>query len=143
MRRKSLLYERKPGSEGTAATAVAWRTHMNSTFRLLILVLAVSALLGACADDVPAPVTDPGIGVDISSDVVPNVEVRVGEQITWTNRDDEVRFVRHVPDDDVVLFDSGELEPGDSFSFVFAEPGTFRYRTSEGQGVEGTVAVQP
>jgi plastocyanin len=50
--------------------------------------------------------------------------VKVGTTVTWTN-DDPGQM--HTVTDVKGAFDSGFLETGDSFSFIFEEPGEFEY----------------
>ncbi len=110
----------------------------------LILLVITTAFLAACrAQSSLGPDSAPGIAVGISSDVCPNIEVHVGQQVTWTNTDSQEHIVRHKSENGDVQFDSGELQPGDSFAFVFVEFGTYLYECSEGGAVEGTITVQP
>jgi plastocyanin len=46
-----------------------------------------------------------------------------GTQVTWTNQDD----IPHTATADDGLWDSGLLQPGESFSFTFTGGGTFAY----------------
>jgi plastocyanin len=39
-------------------------------------------------------------------------------------------------------FDSGNLNPGQSFSFTFATPGSFPYVCQYHAGMQGTIVVQ-
>ena len=109
-----------------------------------ILFCAITAFLAACQTrPVLAPNSLPGIGVAISSDQCPSIEVQVGQQVTWTNTDSKEHTVRHNPEDGESQFNSGSLEPGASFGFLFVEAGTYPYACSEGGGVNGSVIVQP
>lgn len=56
------------------------------------------------------------------------VEVEVGQLVTWRNDDS----VRHTVTDDTENpeFSSDAIQPGDTFSITFDEPGTFRYHCS-------------
>src|SRR5690606_30994414 len=53
------------------------------------------------------------------------VEVQAGELITWQNDDS----IRHTVTDDTENpeFSSDAIQPGDTFSITFDEPGTFQY----------------
>ena len=116
------------------------------TKRLVPLLLCIiTALLVASCQSQPVltPISSPGIGVGISSDVCPNIETRVGQQVTWTNMDSREHIVRHKPEKGDLLFDSGVLQPGDSFTFVFVEGGAYPYECSDGRDVKGSVIVQP
>ena len=83
------------------------------------------------------------------------VTVNVGEKVIWKNTS---QVIHNVVDDtgkalyriDVKLpsgskpFDSGLLQPGQSFAHVFTEPGMYRYVCTlhEGSGMKGVVIVR-
>jgi plastocyanin len=62
-----------------------------------------------------------------------------GTQVTWTNQDD----MPHTATADDELWDSGLLQPGESFSFTFTGGGTFAYHCNiHGAGMmSGTIIV--
>ena len=68
------------------------------------------------------------------------ITVAPGTKVTWTNRDDEPHTV--VNADDAKLFKSGALDTGDSFSFTFDKPGTYRYFCSIHPHMTGTIVVK-
>jgi plastocyanin len=68
------------------------------------------------------------------------VTVAVGTKVTWTNRDDEPHTV--VSADDPRAFKSGALDTGDSFTFTFDKPGTYKYFCSIHPHMTGTVVVK-
>ena len=84
-----------------------------------------------------------GISVGITSDTCPNVMVPVGQQVIWTNQDSREHIVRHEPAEGNGQFDSGTLQPGDSFAFTFPQPGSYIYECSVDGAMTGTVTVQP
>jgi plastocyanin len=51
------------------------------------------------------------------------LDVPVGTTVTWVNKTDEV----HTVDQTNGLFNSGDMEPGESFTFTFEEAGIFEY----------------
>jgi len=110
---------------------------------LVIFVIIVAFMTGCQSQPTPATDSAPGIGVEISSDQCPSVEVKRGDQVTWTNTDNHVHVLRHKPEQGNVQFVSGDVQPGGSFTFLFVEPGTYLYECSEGTGVYGTVVVRP
>jgi hypothetical protein len=70
------------------------------------------------------------------------VTVPSGETVAWSNDGDNV----HTVTSDEGVFDSGTLESGASFSFTFAEPGTYPYYcqvhgAAGGVGMAGTIVV--
>lgn len=76
-----------------------------------------------------------------------NIEVSVGTEVTWTNDDEIVHTVTSgksdgrvgTPDD---LFDSGNLDAGDTFSYTFDKPGTYDYYCIPHPWMKGTVTVK-
>lgn len=104
----------------------------------------IAVLLIGCQSQQTLPEDPvPGINVEISSDQCPTIEVRSGEQVTWTNTDKQAHILRHTPDDGNPQFVAGDIQPGDSFSFLFIETGTYPYECSEGTGNRGVVVVSP
>ncbi len=68
--------------------------------------------------------------------------VKVGTTVIWTNKDTMV----HTVTADDKSFDSGNLNPGDTFKFTFMKTGTFRYYCKihggpNGQGMSGIIVV--
>ena len=56
--------------------------------------------------------------------------VKTGTTVTWVNEEDHLsRRIVHMPTGptDKVLFQSGALYPGDSFSYTFTAPGRYIY----------------
>jgi hypothetical protein len=110
----------------------------------IILVIMLTGLLAACqSKPTLEPLSAPGIGVGILSDECPSVELKAGEQVTWTNQDDGAHIVRHIPDQGDSQFDSGTLNVGDSFSFTFMQPGEYTYQCVIEYESTGTVTVKP
>jgi copper-containing nitrite reductase len=105
---------------------------------------------------VTAPVAQGTVGMTDMGFVPPAITVNVGTKVVWKNSSP---VIHNVVDDaskalsmiDVKLpsgarpFDSGLLQPGQSFSRVFTEPGIYRYVCTlhEGSGMKGVVVVQP
>jgi plastocyanin len=58
-----------------------------------------------------------------------NLEVRTGTTVTWTNEDQLIRHVVHLPTGatDKELFNSGALSKGQTFSYTFTTPGRYMY----------------
>ena len=68
--------------------------------------------------------------------------VSTGTTVTWQNEDDERRRMRS--SGGPVEFDSGNLEPGESFTFTFVIEGSYPYldeRNDEDPSYRGTVVV--
>ncbi|MFA9563914.1 MAG: plastocyanin/azurin family copper-binding protein [Acidimicrobiales bacterium] len=73
--------------------------------------------------------------------------VAAGTEVTWTNADAVVHTVTAGDSDGRVgtpsgLFESGDMEQGDTFSFTFDEPGTYPYYCIPHPWMTGTVIVE-
>jgi plastocyanin len=67
------------------------------------------------------------------------ISIEPGTTVRWTNHGEH----RHTVTDRNGAFDSGELMPGETFSFTFDQPGTVEYfcRPHEDMGMVGTIQV--
>jgi hypothetical protein len=112
--------------------------------RKLIFVLTIMLLglfLVACQGEPLATQTSPGTVVGISEDICPAIEVQAGQEVIWTNQDNREHIVRHKPAEGQAQFDSGALQPGDSFSFTFVQAGDYPYVCSADEVYTGLVTV--
>lgn len=64
--------------------------------------------------------------------------IAVGDTVTWTNSHNEV----HTATASGGAFDSGSLNPGQSFSFTFTTAGSFPYACNFHPEMTGTITVQ-
>jgi len=103
-----------------------------------------------------APVAQGTVGMTDMGFVPAAITVNAGDKVVWKNSS---TVIHNVVDDaskalsvvDVKLpsgvrpFDSGMLQPGQSYSRVFTEPGVYRYVCTlhEGSGMKGVVIVRP
>jgi plastocyanin len=70
----------------------------------------------------------------------PNITVAPGTTVTWTNNDSAPHTVTAT--DPAGAFDSGTLQPGQSYSFTFTQPGTtYAYYCAIHPSMTGTVTV--
>src|SRR5215210_1766757 len=85
-----------------------------------------------------APVQDP-VTVTIHDDAFDpaQLDITPGTTVTWVNNDDEV----HTVTADDGLFDSGRLDPGDSYSVWFDGSGTVAYHCEPHPHMMGSVVV--
>jgi plastocyanin len=67
----------------------------------------------------------------------PNATVAPGTTVTWVNNDQ----VPHTVTANDGAFDSGTLQPGQSYSFAFDKPGTYAYHCNIHPDMTATVAV--
>ena len=64
--------------------------------------------------------------------------VPAGTRVRWTNDDSIPHTVTSSPPG---LFDSGPIQPGDRFEYIFDTPGTYDYICSLHPAMQGTVVV--
>jgi len=71
-----------------------------------------------------------------------NLEVQAGTTVTWENRSSETHTVTSGSDsshDDI--FDSGNVAPGDDYTYTFDEAGTYEYFCRPHPNMTGTITV--
>lgn len=73
----------------------------------------------------------------------PQITVDAGRTVTWLNDDSGLHTVTsgyyNKPDG---TFDSGQIDPGETFSYKFVKSGDFHYFCSLHPWMEGTVTVK-
>jgi len=84
-----------------------------------------------------------GISVGILDDSCPNVMVEVGQQISWTNQGKQEHIVRAKSAEGESVFDSGILQPGDSFAVTLTQPDNYQYECSADGSLIGIITLQP
>ncbi len=117
---------------------------MYGTFRILATLLL---LLAASMTTTPASAAAPAQqgktviveAVDGNEFAPATITINVGDTVTWRNSDPDSPHNSVSVDD---LWDSGNLETGDEFSFTFEEAGTYEYVCTYHSGMNGTVIVQ-
>jgi plastocyanin len=105
--------------------AVAWVATLAAACGLLALPLVAFAATSA-------------VTIQGSAFNPPTMTVRVGDTVTWTNRD----AVAHTSTSDTAAWDSPVLADGASFSHMFTAAGTFAYHCSIHTFMKGTIVVQ-
>ncbi len=115
-----------------------------STFALAAVKPAFAATVTVLMFDTPAKYhPDP-------------VKIKVGDTITWVNKGDTVHTATTDPSTapdpswasvpkGAETFDSGYLNSGDTFSYTFKVPGTYKYfcTTHVKEGMKGEIDVSP
>jgi plastocyanin len=96
-------------------------------------LLVIAVLISGCttttttrpAEPTPVTTTPAPVSVAIkSSTFVPNiVEISKGTTVTWTNDDGVAHTVTSISG----AFDSGNIEPGKTYSYTFNQAGPFEY----------------
>lgn len=88
----------------------------------------------------PETATGPTVEITMAGSTFspPKVEISPGTTIVWINDDG----VTHEVSSDLSTFvDSGVIDPGDSISQTFTEPGTIAYQCAFHAGMVGTIVV--
>ncbi|TLX97594.1 MAG: hypothetical protein E6K89_02400 [Thaumarchaeota archaeon] len=111
------------------STSTTSRTTTTSTQQGLIKNVNVSILKGAASNM--------SLG-GFSPDNI-NVVLGVNNTVTWTNDDRSP----HTASSMGGAFNSGNLNPGMSYTFTFTAPGTYPYSCAYHGWMHGTVVVKP
>jgi len=112
--------------------------------------LAIAAALGAASAAGIAPVVVPALAQNagaVSGDVSidnftfnpPNLRVKAGTKVTWTNKDDIPHGIASSAN---TFARSQALDTNDSFSFTFDKPGTYQYFCYLHPQMVGTIVVE-
>lgn len=114
-------------------------------FFVMFAFLIAGSLVACQANATPtlAELSGPGIGVGILDDLCPLVIAKVGQQITWTNQGRQEHLVRAKSIHGESGFDSGTLQPGDSFTVTLPEADTYTYDCSADGSLTATFTVEP
>ena len=116
------------------------------TIRTSLTILALAFLIG-CDDNPAGPSGTPSTTISIVSGAStltttaysPNpVMTTVGSTVRWTNNDNLV----HTTTADGGAWNSGNMNPGGQFNFMFQSTGTFTYRCTIHPNMVATVTVQ-
>ncbi len=78
------------------------------------------------------------VNIQGSAFVPPTTTVRVGDTVTWTNRD----AFSHTSTSDTGVWDTGVIRAATSGSFTFNAAGTFAYHCAIHSFMHGTIVVQ-
>lgn len=71
-----------------------------------------------------------------------NLEVEVGTTVTWENESSEIHTVTSGANrEHDGNFDSGNIAPGETYTYTFNETGEFPYFCMPHPGMEGTITV--
>jgi len=113
---------------------------VRSSHRAARLALVLAAILGSA---LPAAVDAATVTVRIASSLSPKtVTVAPGTTVRWVNEDGDRHRMRSRSGP--VEFDSGNLEPGESFSVTFTREGSYPYVDDRNRGdadYHGTIVV--
>ena len=104
--------------------------------RAALLAGTTLVMLVAAGRPVPAAETV-RIGIDNFAFAPAELSVAPGTTVIWTNHDD----IPHTVTSTDGVFRSHALDTGDSFSFTFEKPGSYRYFCSLHPHMVGTIKV--
>lgn len=108
---------------------------------LAVLVAMLGLTVGALAapGEATTPSTDHQVSIVDFSFMPDRLRVRGGDSITWTNNG----AAPHTTTAAGGVWDSGTLQPGDSFTFTPNASGRFRYRCQIHRQMLGLILVRP
>ena len=104
----------------------------------LIARLALAATLLAAFAGAPARAVDTAVNISNFTFNPPQLTVKAGTTVTWTNDDD----IPHTVTSKTLVFRSKALDSDDKFSFTFTAPGSFDYFCSLHPMMTGTIVVE-
>ena len=91
----------------------------------------------------PTKVSRPGCEVQDICYIPSSIVIEKGKQVTWVNQDSAFHSVTSgFYDEPTELFDSGHLDPFESFSLTFDESGTYDYFCTLHPWMQGQVIVE-
>lgn len=102
---------------------------------MAVLALGVLALL-----ILPVRAQDASVSMENVAFVPSSVTISEGDTVTWTNNDGDVPH--NVTSTDGGPLASDNLSDGETYSFTFAEPGTYAYECTIHPGMTGSVTVE-
>jgi len=92
---------------------------------------------------IPTKVSRPGCEINDNCYIPSQIVIKQGKQVTWINKDSAFHSVTSgfydVPSD---LFDSGYLDPSESYTLTFDEVGTYDYFCTLHPWMKGQVIVE-
>jgi len=121
---------------------------MRRSTRATVHAALVAAALGAGAAGLLAAAVLPGWAQNATSAVAidnftfkpQQLTVKAGTKVTWTNRDDIPHGIASANN---AFGRSKALDTDDSYSFIFAAPGTYQYFCYLHPHMTGTIVVEP
>ena len=105
-----------------------------------LIRIGFAGLLAVLAASASASANDTAVTIDNFTFSPAVVTVTPGSRVVWTNRDDIPHTVTSA--DEPRVMKSEPLDTGDTFSHVFAKPGTFHYFCSLHPHMQATIVVQ-
>lgn len=103
---------------------------------LIVVALIPLAMLGGATNTAAA---DVAVGINGFAFMPATITVPVGTRVVWTNQQPQASHT--VTSDTPGIPDSGALQTGATFAFVFNQAGTFAYHCNIHPFMHGTVVV--
>lgn len=102
------------------------------------MVVAVLPAASASAQSANGP----SVAIQDNTFMPATLQASVGDTVTWSH----TGAAQHTVTADDASFDSGTLNPGDTFTMTFSAPGTYAYHCEfhgdiGGVGMSGTIVV--
>ena len=108
--------------------------------KTLVVATALAALGTVSVTPVTALAQTAGaVSIDNFAFNPPQLRVKVGNNVTWTNKDDTTHGIAS---DDNAFNRSQRLANKDNFSVTFSKPGTYRYHCYIHTSMVGTIVVE-
>ncbi|MBA4169310.1 MAG: cupredoxin family copper-binding protein [Chloroflexi bacterium] len=108
-----------------------------SVVRITLVALVVAVLPMTLAATTPARAATHAVEIADFAFAPATLTITVGDTVTWTNED----AVAHTATSTTGVFDSGDLEQGESYSVTFTAPGTYDYLCTPHPSMTGRVVV--
>lgn len=103
----------------------------------LIARLALAVTIAAMMAGAPARAADTAVKISNFTFNPPQLTVKAGTTVTWTNEDDIPHTIVSPP-----AIRSKALDSDDKFSFTFTTPGTYKYFCGLHPHMTGTIVVE-
>jgi len=103
----------------------------------LIARFAIAAAIAAALTGTPALAEDTAVKISNFTFNPPQLTVKAGTTLTWTNDDDIPHTIVSPP-----TIRSKALDSDDKFSFTFTTPGTYKYFCGLHPHMTGTIVVE-
>ena len=110
---------------------------MTGPIARLALAITIASAITATMTGAPARAEDIAVKISNFTFNPPQVTVKAGTTVTWTNEDDIPHTVVSPPG-----IRSKPLDSEDKFSFTFTTPGTYKYFCSLHPHMTGTIVVE-
>ncbi len=108
-----------------------------SVVRMTLVALVVAVLPMTLVATMPARAATHTVEIADFAFAPATLTITVGDTVTWTNQD----AVAHTATSTAGVFDSGDLEQGESYSATFTAPGTYDYLCTPHPSMTGRVVV--